>query len=67
MVVDGEEWKVAAPNKATKTFANFADFIIKAATPGRSVYGRVNAIETRKYASRTGMIVWIASDLVYAL
>jgi len=42
MVVDGDEWKVAVPNRASKTFTNFAGLIIKAATPGRSVFGRVN-------------------------
>jgi hypothetical protein len=59
--------KVGAPNRATKTLANFVDLIIKAATPGRTHLGESSAIEIMKYASRTGMIVWIAFYLVYAL
>jgi len=48
MVVDGEEWKVAALNRATKTFGELRGFKGKAATPGRSIFRRVNCNRDRE-------------------
>jgi len=42
MVVDGEEWKVVATERAINTFVNLTDLINKAAISDKSVFRRVN-------------------------
>ena len=42
MVVDGEGWKVVAPNRAINTFVNLKDLINKAAISDKSVFRRAN-------------------------
>jgi hypothetical protein len=50
-----------------RRLANFADLRVKQQLQAEASSGESTAIEIGKYAGRTGMIVWIAFDLVYIL